>query len=249
MQAQDYIIEKLAKIGFSEGEAIIYTKLLAFKSVTAGFLQKQTKFSPAGVYKILDSLVENGLVLIQGTKPSTYSAIGPNLLAKRFEKESKKMQRISQKLQNLTGLISANEQTEVYEDEEMIDEYLSIPKKIDDFIWCVGSFEAVINFFGDNTEREFIKTRCSRGISADAIIFDDSKCSKELAGRDKGEKRETKFIEIKNYPLNFDYLFGDTYLNFHKDDEGKLRMVKVKSKNLANAKLMQYQALWNSTCK
>ncbi|MFA5793102.1 MAG: helix-turn-helix domain-containing protein [Candidatus Gracilibacteria bacterium] len=249
MQAYDYIIEKLIGIGFSEGEAIIYTKLLSYPSVTANFLQKQTRFSLAGIYKILDSLISSGLVLTQATKPSVYKAIGTNLLAKRFEKESKKMQRISRKLQDLTGLMSINEQTEIYEDEELVNEYLSIPKKINDFIWCVGSFEAVINFFGENTEREFIKTRCSRGVSADAIIFDSSKCSKELAGRDRGEKRETKFIGIKNYPLNFDYLFGDTYLNFHKDDEGKLRMLKVKSKNLANAKLMQYQALWNSTCK
>lgn len=247
MQIYQYIKDKLIENGFSEGEALVFVKLLCFPDSTADFLKKQTGLSSAGVYKILGELRDKGLVVANGSNPANYQAVDIDFLADTFEKTGRKMQRIAGKLKGLTGLVNSPFKAKIFENEDLNDEYLNITRQIDDFIWCVGSFEAVVNFFGENVEKEFIQKRCKKGVFADAIIFDNSNYSKNLAGRDKGEKRETKFIKIKNYPLNFEYLFGDTYLNFHKDCEGRLQMIKARSKDLARAKLLQYQALWNST--
>ncbi|MBT5016590.1 hypothetical protein HOM98_03845 [Candidatus Peregrinibacteria bacterium] len=249
MQVTPYIRTKLIENGFSEGEALTFVKLLVFPEATTAFLKNQTKLSLAGTYKVLDSLVNKGLVVPIPGKPTKYQAADMNQLAQKFERESRKMKRVAEKLKGLNDLVASPYPTEIYEDDDLVNQYLTIPGQIDDFIWCVGSFEAVVNFFGENIEKEFINKRCKNGVFADAIIFDNSEHSKSLAGRDKGEKRETKFIEVNNYPLDFDYLFGDTYLNFHKDSEGKLRMIKAESPDLAKAKLLQYQIMWNSTLK
>lgn len=247
MQIYQYIEGKLIENGFSEGEALVFVKMLCFPGATADLLKKQTGLSSAGVYKILGILKDKGLVIVTDSNPATYQAVDINFLANTFEKAGRKMQRIAGNLKSLTELARSPFKAEIFENEDLNNEYLNITRQINDFIWCVGSFEAVVNFFGENVEKEFIQKRCKKGVFADAIIFDDSNYSKNLAGRDKGEKRETKFIKIKNYPLNFEYLFGDTYLNFHRDNDGRLQMIKADSKDLTRAKLLQYQALWNST--
>jgi hypothetical protein len=78
------------------------------------------------------------------------------------------------------------------------------------------------------------------------LIFDDTKLSRDVASTDKSKKRETHFISGYNYPHEFSYLFKDTYLNFYKDVDGRVKILKAESPDLARAKLIQYQMIWNS---
>ncbi|MDD3861594.1 MAG: hypothetical protein PHP74_01765 [Candidatus Gracilibacteria bacterium] len=139
------------------------------------------------------------------------------------------------------------EGTAIYEDNDLNDFYLNIPYKIDDFIWCIGSFEAVVSFFGLDIEKEFIKARVKKGKFADAVIFDDSKYSHDRASKDTFEKRETRIIPHNDYPLEFSYLFNSTILDFYKDIDGKVKVLKTENPDIAKARLIQYQQLWNST--
>jgi len=47
--------------------------------------------------------------------------------------------------------------------------------------------------------------------------------------------------------MEFSCLYGDNYLNFYKDAEGKVKVLRSQAPDLARAKLIQYQMLWNST--
>lgn len=246
MQINSYLKSSLQNLGLSDGEAEIYFKILKNGLSEAADLKIQSKLSVAGVYKILHSLRDKGFIVANQdiSRAVKFSAISITEVAKRVAAESKKLQRLSDQLKYLNNV---PENLEILENEDLLSYYLNIPYKIDDFIWCVGSFVSIINFFGENVEKDFIKLRNKRGIHADAIIFDDSKFSEDLAGRDFRERRETKIMAQKNYPLVFEYLYGDTYLNFYKSDDGVLKVLKSESPELARAKLCQYQALWHST--
>ncbi len=248
MRIKQYLQQVLTSIGLTEGEAKVYFAILKSPGCDASYLKGKVKFSMAGVYKILHALSEKGFVIPSEKKgPITFTAIPLDKVAKKFEVDGRKMQRTAGKLKDMARLSSMPSEVEVFSEDDLTDFYLNIPAKIDDFIWCVGSFEAVMKFFGPTIEKDFIKSRSRKGAFADAIIFDNSDYSKDLAGRDAGEKRETKFVRNGEYPLEFSYLFGDTYLSFYKDSEGKINMTKIESPEVSRAKLIQYQKLWGST--
>lgn len=248
MELKYYIQKSLIELGLSNGEARVYFEILKKPGVDALFLQKHGKFSIAGIYKILGSLVDKGLIVAtRNVRTMVYFPTALSNISKRIDKKGRTLARISGKLKELSRLNNLPEEVEVYENDDLVNYYLNIPYKIDDFIWCIGSFEAVVNFFGQEVEQEFINNRIKKGKAADAIIFDNSDFSKNLAGRDIKEKRETRFIQSGEYPLEFSYLFGDTYLNFYRDADSKVKVIKAQSEELARAKNIQYQMLWRST--
>jgi sugar-specific transcriptional regulator TrmB len=248
MNIQSYIKQALQVFGLTEGENRVYFALLQKGVLDAGLIKSETKYSTAGIYKILDSLIEKGFITpVEKSFPVSYIAIPLNNIAKKFAMHGRKMNRIADKFFELGKLSKISTETEIYEGDSLTDYYLDIPSKIDDAIWCVGSFGACVGFMGPEIEKAFIKTRVKKGHHANAIIFDETQQSRELSGRDKLEKRETKFINNGEYPFEFSYLYGDTYLNFYKNSEGKTKVLRAQSPDLAKAKLIQYQMLWNST--
>lgn len=251
MNLRRYVQQSLADLGLTPGEADVFFTLLQAKApMTADRIRHASRLSTSGTYKIIRSLADQDFIVpVQQRGAVAYIAITLNRLARRLEAKSRKFLRTSAKLAELEKLSGLSEHADIVEGDALSDYYLTIPSKIDDFIWCVGSFAAVMNFFGPAIEHEFIRTRIRKGKHADAVIFDDSLFSKELAGRDIGEKRETKLIPHNRYPLEFSYLFGDTCLDFYKDQEGRVKMLKTESPALARARLIQYQAIWNSTGK
>jgi len=243
-----YIQNSLSEFGLTEGEAKLYVIILQTNGYAdASYLQKATKYSSAGVYKILDSLIYKGFVTPRKNRPTVYAAVPLDEISKKFAVKGRKFCRTAGKFEELASLSTVPKETSIYEENNLNDFYLNIPYKINDFIWCIGSFEAVVSFFGLDIEKEFIKARVKKGKFADAVIFDNSKYSHERASRDTFEKRETKIIPHSNYPLEFSYLFNDTVLDFYKDFEGKVKVLKTENPDIAKARLIQYQQLWNST--
>ncbi len=249
MNIRRYIQNSLINLNLTEGEAKLYFDILQVNgNADVSYLMNINKFSVAGVYKMLDSLVEKGFVKrIDRTRPAKYLALPLKDISKKIAVKGRKLGRIASKFDELHKLTRIPVETEVYEENDLTDFYLNIPYKIDDFIWCIGSFEAVVTFFGLDIEKEFIRNRVKKGKFADAVIFDNSKHSEDIACRDVIEKRETKIIAHNDYPLEFSYLFNDTVLDFYKDAEGKVKVLKTDSPDVAKARLIQYQQLWNST--
>jgi len=248
MKVSSYIKQALVLFGLTEGEVKVYLTFLQDGVMDAATIKQKTRLSTAGVYKITESLISKGFIsYVDGSYPLSYISVPLHEISRKFANQGRKMSRIADKFSELGRLSTIPVETDIYEGNSLTDYYLNIPYKIDDAIWCVGSFGACVGFMGKDTEKTFIKTRIKKGGQASAIIFDETDLSRELAGRDRLEKRETKFIHNGEYPMEFSYLFGNSYLNFYKDAENKIKVLKIDSPELAKAKLIQYQMLWNST--
>lgn len=251
MNVQQYVRNSLGDLGLTEGEADAFFVLHQSNApMTAEYIKHESELSTSGAYKVIRSLVDKEFILpVKERGAAKYTAISLEQVAKKLVAKSRKFVRTSEKLAELNKLSSLSPDADIFEGNALTDYYLNIPSRINDFIWCVGSFAAVMNFFGPEVEREFIQSRIKKGRHADAVIFDDSLFSKELAGRDIGEKRETRLIPHGHYPLEFSYLFGNTCLDFYKDADNQVKVLKTESPELARARLIQYQTLWNSTAK
>lgn len=248
MRLNRYLRNSLETLGLTTGEALVYLKILQKPGVNISAIKPLCGYSTAGIYKIINFLIDKKFITAAG-KPATYTAISLSSIADRFAAQGRRLARISGKLKSINGFEKISLETEVFNGDNLTDFYLNIPYKIDDFIWCVGSFTACVTFMGQEVEKDFIKSRVKRGMSANAIIFDKSVKSIELAGRDRLEKRETKFIQRGEYPLEFSCLFGSNYLNFYRDADGKINVIKTESPDFARARLIQYQTIWNSTAQ
>ncbi|MDD5041906.1 MAG: helix-turn-helix domain-containing protein [Candidatus Peribacteraceae bacterium] len=251
MNIWHYLRNALGDLGLTEGEADVF--LLLHQSdapMTAEHIRHASALSTSGAYKVIRSLLDKEFVLpMKERGAAEYAAISLDQVAKKLGAKSRQFVRISEKLTELNSLSSLSPDADIFEGNALTDYYLNLPSKINDFIWCVGSFAAVMNFFGPAVERDFIQSRIKKGKHADAVIFDDSLFSKELAGRDIGEKRETRLIPHSHYPMEFSYLFGNTCLDFYKDADNRVQVLKTESPELARARLIQYQTLWNSTAR
>lgn len=247
MNVKSYIKKSLVNFGLTEGEVIVYMAMLDTLGIEVSDIRSKTRLSNAGVYKIIDSLISKGFVeMAADVYPARFFAVPLEKIAGKFAIEGRKMGRIADRFKNLSRLNKQEEVAEVLEDEELTTLYLDIPYKMDDFIWCVGSFGACKSFVGVDTEKLFIKTRAKRGVQCDALIFDDNEDSRKIAGTDKLEKRETKFVSGYNYPMEFSCLYNDTVLTFYKDFDDKIKVLKTDAPELARAKLLQYQTLWKA---
>jgi len=220
MKVNNYLQITLAELGLTSGEAEIYLSILKNPNITASELKSGHNYSNAGIYKILNSLSDQGLINVYNKEDRrSYIALPIENLAKKLATRGRKIQRLSMKVKEISSLSKFDDDTEILKDDELTDFYLNIPYKIDDMIWCIGSHEAVVNFFGKSIEQEFINTRIKRRMHANAIIFEDSTYALDLSKRDNLEKRESRIVPINEYPLEFSYLYDDKLLTFYKDDE------------------------------
>lgn len=247
MNIQSYIQKSLAELGLSSGESNIYFEILMSKNVDASYLKGKTGYSTAGVYKIINLLVDKEFVVAEKRgREMCFKAVPLNTVAGRFSLKGRRMDRTADKLKELSRLSRLDKDTNVVEGNDLTDCYLSLSRKIEDFIFCIGSFEAVMNFFGPEIEGDFIRTRVKRGKTASALIFDNSNFSQDLKGRDIKEKRETKILPNAGYPLEFSYIFDDEFVTIYRDHENKIKMLKIDSPEIARSQMVQFQTIWNS---
>ena len=250
MKVSYYIKRSLVELGLTESEAAVYFVLLQLNSAVAEEIRSKMGLSTAGIYKILDSLKDKEFVVARKINGiSGFFPVPLDRIALQFAKRGRRLARTSDKFKELGKLKKLNDfnpDSEISGGNALTDFYLNLPYKIDDFIFCIGSFEAVINFFGPEIEKEFIKTRVKKGRPASAIIFDSSQYTRDLVGRNIAEKRETKVIPQSGYPLEFSYIFADRMMTFFRDSKGELKVYSIASPEVAKSQMMHFQALWKN---
>ncbi len=248
MKVGSYIKNSLKSLGLTEGESDIYHEVWKSPGISVSGLKDRTGYSFAGVYKMTNALTDKKFLIVNKEAGGAIFTVVPlGDVAHRFLSQSRRMERISYKLKELSKLSRVPEACEVLEDSNLSDYYLNLPHRVDQLLWCIGSYEAVMKFVGPEVEREFVNTRVKRGKNAQAIMFDDSVGARALATRDVLERRETKFVKCSEYPLEFSYIFDNTYVNFYKADDGKIKIVKIDSPEFVKSKMVHYKSLWDST--
>src|SRR3989344_6316022 len=96
------IVENLQKAGLTEGEAKVYTALLKLGSSTSGPIIKESKVANSIIYRLLDSLIEKGLVsYIIKEKTKYFKAANPQKIMEFIEQKKGKLDESKQLIEKM----------------------------------------------------------------------------------------------------------------------------------------------------
>ncbi|MFH1840319.1 MAG: helix-turn-helix domain-containing protein [Nanoarchaeota archaeon] len=95
-------IEPLKQAGLTEGEIKVYLALIKLGSSTIGPILDESKITKSIIYRILDKLIDKGLVsYITKQKTKYFQASQPNRLLDYLNKKDKELQENKKKIQDL----------------------------------------------------------------------------------------------------------------------------------------------------
>ncbi|MDD3861595.1 MAG: helix-turn-helix domain-containing protein [Candidatus Gracilibacteria bacterium] len=99
MELNKYIQNALTEFGLTEGEALLYIIILQTNGYAdATYLQRAAKYSSAGTYKILNSLINKGFIFPNESRPVSYTAVSLDEISK---KSPQKVENFAEQLENL----------------------------------------------------------------------------------------------------------------------------------------------------
>ena len=204
------ILEQLAKLGFSQKEAMIYSTLYQRGPSPVSTLANLTKIKRTSVYDILNSLSNRGLII--SFKQGTYTYFAIDDINKIFLEQKEKTNianQLIQELKNSTN-ISTGFQINYYKGHEGFTEmHEDILKAKPDEILGFMNMEEFYKGLNPYRDDEWTKERTKAKIKARLILV-DSKLAREMQKEDKKLNREIKLIPKNRAPFT-------TSCNIYKD--------------------------------
>src|SRR3989344_3319441 len=100
------IVENLQKAGLTEGEAKIYLALLKLGSSASGPIIKESKVANSIIYRILNSLIEKGLVSYTIKEKTKYfKAANPEKIIEFIEHKKDALDETKKSINNLLPML------------------------------------------------------------------------------------------------------------------------------------------------
>jgi sugar-specific transcriptional regulator TrmB len=203
----DKIHQILGKIGLTKQESKVYLALLELQESQTGKLCKFTKIASSNIYKILDSLIEKGLIHYRvQNNIKIFMSAPPESLNDLFLQKQKKL---DEERKEINGLISNLKKIEIKKEPHSNYKYYeglgslksmwheintNITKDSKLFYYTAKkeSYERMIGFY---TEHHKIRTK-KKAIGKMIFPIEDKKLAKDREKIDK--KFEAKFLNLKN---------------------------------------------------
>ena len=244
--------ELLEKFGLSEKEAQVYLALLELGTASVSDIGVEAKINRTTCYDILESLIQDGLVIYVKEKTKHYTAEDPELLIAFLEKKSKnfneKAQEAKKILPQLKGIYNAaprKPKVMYFEgDDGIINMYEdSLTSKTDILSWLntetTTKFSA--KYFSD-----YYKRRAKKGIHIKAIV-NNVPISREINRRNKAEDREMRLIPKEMMNIVPECYIYDNKVAYMSIEE---RFgVMIESKDIAEAQRRIYELAWKEASK
>jgi sugar-specific transcriptional regulator TrmB len=115
------MIQQLIKLGFSEGEAKVYTATLELGETSAARIAGKAKIERTTVYGFIESLKKRGyLTVSMRGKKTVYSANNPKRLKSEQEEKSKLIESVLPELLSITNAIDSKPTVRYFDSKEGI---------------------------------------------------------------------------------------------------------------------------------
>lgn len=171
-------IADLIDLGFTDSEARVYRALLELGGAYVSAIAKKAEINRVVCYKILDQLVEKGMVS-QFTKNDVrhFAVEDPRIIVRRQQKKLERAERILPELLSMTHVLASKPKVQYYEGTEGLLTVLEDSLQAEGEILGYTDFGALpkvlperelIRYAGEKIERR-IKTRCIAPRSNEAL--------------------------------------------------------------------------------
>lgn len=115
------MLDQLIKLGFSEGEAKIYTATLELGETSVAQISKKAKIERTTAYGFIESLKKRGyLTVSKDGKKTVYSANNPKRLKGELEEKSRLVEAVLPELLSITNAIDTKPKVRFFDSREGI---------------------------------------------------------------------------------------------------------------------------------
>jgi sugar-specific transcriptional regulator TrmB len=240
----DYLND-LKKLGFSDKEALVYTKALEVNSFSIASMATLTGIKRPTCYLIVDNLVQKGLItMMPRGRKSLYCAESPEIIIKNMEKNVALAKQVTPRLQKIkvkelsaptikffTGRLGVEA---IYADLLTADEGTTL--------LSMTPAKQIMDVVGEDFFHDWIKKRVARRISSLVLAPIEDKGKNVIVKTSPEELRETRFL-----PRDFNLettmgVYNDkvAFFSSKKDNIGFI----IKSAEFAQTMASFFNNLW-----
>ncbi len=242
------IRHQLEAVGLSTKAAQIYLALLQLGSGTVHDIASRAGIVRTTCYPLLEELQKRGLVTTtRSGKKTIYVVEHPDTLVNNIEEKASAARAIVPTLAHMLSGNSKRPKIEIYEG--MAGVWRAYEDVIQGEGYEVKAFvpaDDVIEFVGDRKVREYIRKRVKKGISMRAIMQKTPLIEKEYAKYNKGDLRESRFIDAKRFPMPVEidlYPNHSIAITSFRDGMGLV----IRSEQIHTALNSIFELLWSSS--
>lgn len=241
------INKALQDIGLSEKGVSVYLALLQLGSGTVHDISKRAGVIRTTCYPLLNDLEKRGLVsTTRSGKKSLYVAESPTELLAHIDRSASLARSI---MPTLSHMLSGNAKRPKIQIHEGIS---GVWRVYEDVIagedYEVKAFipaDDAIAIAGDRKVKEYIRKRVKKNISIRAILPKTALIEKEYAKYDKGDLRESRFIDPKRFPMPVEIdLYGGNKVAITSFREG-IGMI-IESASIYTAMNSLFELCWSA---
>jgi sugar-specific transcriptional regulator TrmB len=247
------LIAHIEEAGLTEGEAKVYLALLKLGSTTSGSIIEESKVANSIVYRILDNLIEKGLVsFIIKEKTKYFQADDPNKIIEYLEEKKNKIDEsktnISQIIPQLISLGETNNNTlvRVYEGfkgvQTAYEHYYSKLKKGEEVVsW--GVYPEQDEKYHIYWQKDHIR-RKKFGIKS-KILFNQGTSLEILKNRNLYWGCDSRYMPSKIKTPSWFMVYSDTSLITLQSGKGV--SVEIVNKEIADSFRAYFDDLWDKS--
>lgn len=239
--------KKLIKqFGMSDKESEVFLALLELGDAQPAQISRKSGIKRPTAYVLLGSLVEKGFVTQVVGKKKVFRAEDPKKLLLRTRESLAQIEQSLPWLMSLMNQKNPKPTVRFYSKLEGIkqayEESLLLPPGSE--LLAFGSAGAVMNRLSGFIE-SYLKRRVQQNIRVRAITGSDQG-GKLVAGRDKKELRETRFLpsSLLTQDIEID-IYGNKLLAISLENE-ELIAILLESKTLVDAFRQMFEIMWNT---
>lgn len=244
-------------LGLSHEQAIVYKTLIENGFMKAGSIPKYAKIKRGLVYKVLEQLIEMGLVEKHGgdLAVARYSPLSPNKLEMFVEKKQKQAQETQNVFESIYGnlksqfnLLSGKPSVQYFEGLEGVERMFEDILFTDDTVYTYADAEAVAKYFPELNKKHVLK-RQEKSITKKILIANNKLGVKTAKAAKKDPLTEIKIISKK-----FDIFASvmevyDNKIAYVTMSKFGISGVLVEDKQIAQMHKFIFEALWDKSEK
>ncbi len=235
----------LKKLGFSEKEALVYTKALELNSFSVASMATLTSIKRPTCYLIIDNLIQKGLITVmpRGRK-SLYCAESPERIIKNMEKQVELAKKVTPVLQQIKSKDMPTPTIKFFTGRLGVEAiYSDVLKSDSKELLSMTPAKQIVEVVGANFFNDWIKKRVEKKIFSKTLVPIKDKNNSVIVSTNEKEMRETRYLP-KDFNLETTLgVYGDkvAFFSSQKDNIGFI----IKSQEFSNTMKAFFENLWD----
>lgn len=242
----------LSASGLSSKEASLYEAILGLGEATASQIYKKTAYKRGLVYKILDQLVEKGLISRINTpqKADVFKVEHPYKLNEMLDNQAQKLKYYKKSIDELMPQLVSNYNLafnkpgiRLYEGEEGLWKVLTDTLTAKEIIYTFSDVEAVVKYM-DKINQNYVKKREKLDIKK-RIIFVDSPFARKYLKAYHVSVTDSRFVDYKLYPFSSLMQIYDGKVAYISLSEKGIISMLISDQNVYRMNKSLFEFIWS----